>query len=172
MWPFSELRFELDERPVTAGEVWPSSGEDLLSRLGTLLAENERLTVTAQLLERARGESDELESLVRRLLPILDGFERILAAGREMPDNHSVTNWLRTVETLYFRLKSVLEKCGLFGIEAVGQPVNLDLHEVVAVSHSADRDPGTIVTVRQRGYVFRGRLLREAQVVIAAGEGG
>jgi molecular chaperone GrpE len=175
MWSFEDIEFVIDERPVAVAERSPraadtSGGEDLVEQLSALFAENERLTATAKLLERAKGDSDEVESMIRRMLPVLDGFERILTTGREFPDDHPITNWLRSVEGLYFRLKNLLEKSGLFGIEVVGQPVNLDLHEVVEYRCSPDHKPDTVIAVRHRGYVFRGRLIREAQVVVAANE--
>jgi len=176
MWqPFAEVAFVIDERPVAlAGRnVAPTEradGEDLIGQLSALLVENEQLAVTANLLEREKGGSDEMESLMRRILPVLDGFERILEVGRDFPDDHVITNWLRSVEGLYFRLKNLLEKVGMFGIEAVGQPVNLDLHEVVEYRCSPDHEPDTVIAVRQRGYAFRGRLVRDAQVVVAASE--
>ena len=175
MWPFEDIEFVIDEAPVAVIEtrVPAADGpakEDLIEQLSALLAENERLTITTKLLEQAKGDSDEVINLVRRMLPVLDGFERILNTGREFPDTHPVTNWLRSVEGLYFRIKNLLEKVGLFGLEVVGQPVNLDLHEVVEYRYSSDHGPDTVIAVRQRGYVFRGRLLREAQVVVAANE--
>jgi len=174
MWPFAEIEFLIDEKaaaePKAAATDRAEGGEDLIGQLSALLAENERLALTAKMLEQSRGESDELLNLVRRLLPVLDGFERTLAMGRDFPDDHPLTNWLHSVEGLYFRLKSLLEKHGLFGMEVVGQPVNLDLHEVVEYRHSPDHKPETVIAVRQRGYVFRGRLLREAQVVVTTNE--
>jgi len=175
MWPFREIEFTIDERPLAVAErsattVTGSEGTDLFGQISALLAENERLSVTARVLERAKEGSDEAETLVRRLLPVLDGFERILAVGRDFPDDHPVTNWLKSVEGLYFRLKNLLEKGGLVAIEVVGQPVNLDLQEVVEYRYSPDHKPHTVIAVRQRGYVFRGHLLREAQVVVAANE--
>jgi molecular chaperone GrpE len=175
MWPFEDISFAIEERPVAVAERIPratdqAAGTDLLEQLSVLLAENERLTATTRILEQAKDESDEMENLVRRLLPVLDGFERILTTGREFPDDHLITNWLRSVEGLYFRLKSLLEKSGLFGMEVVGQPVNLDLQEVVEYRHSPDHKPDTVIAVRQRGYVFRSRLIREAQVVVASHE--
>ena len=178
-WPFAEIEFVIDEQPValegcaldpTEPAERRAEAVDLVGQLNALLAENEQLAVTANLLESAKGESDEMESMMRRILPVLDGFERILAVGRDFPDDHPITNWLHGVEGLYFRLKNLLEKVGLFGIEAVGQPVNLDLHEVVECCCSPDHEPDTVIAVRQRGYAFRGRLIRDAQVVVAASE--
>ncbi|MCX8035819.1 MAG: nucleotide exchange factor GrpE [Candidatus Sumerlaeia bacterium] len=175
MWPFSELEFVVDEKPVAVTvpkrpAAEREAGDDLLGQISWLLAENERLTVTTRMLEQARGESDEMFNLMKRMLPVLDGFERTLAMGRTFPDDPTLTNWLRSVESVYFRLKNLLEKIGLFGMEDIGKPVNLDLHEVVEYRYSPDHKPDTIMAIRQRGYVFRGRLLREAQVVVASNE--
>ena len=175
MWPFAEIEFVIDEKPVAVAEPKTTAadraeGQDLVGQLSALLAEHERLAATARMLEETREASDEVLNLVKRMLPVLDGFERTLAMGRDFPEDEPLTNWLRSVESLYYRFKSLLEKHGLFGLEVVGQPVNLDLHEVVEYRCSPDHTPDTVIAVRQRGYVFRGRLLREAQVVVAANE--
>jgi molecular chaperone GrpE len=175
MWSFRELEFVIDEKPVPIAEGTMESAEqdgfdDLVDQVGALLAENGRLAASVKTLERTQSGSGELDQLMRRLLAVLDGFERILEVGRDFPDDHAITNWLRSVESLYFRLKNLLEKFGLFGIEAVGQPVNLDIHEVVEYRPSPDHEPDTVIAVRKRGYVLRGRLLREAKVVVAANE--
>lgn len=175
MWPFADIDFVIDERPVALAVPTSVAADteetiDLVGQLGQLLAENEKLAVTAKLLERSKGETDELEGVMRRMLPVLDGFERILTLGREMPEDEATTNWLRSIEGLFFRLKSLLEKVGLFGVEAVGQPVNLDMHEVVEYRYSPDHEADTVVALRQRGYVFRGRLIRDAKVVVARDE--
>jgi len=173
VWPFKELEFVIDEQPVAVAQTFVQAAReekpvDFLAQIGALLEEKERLAVMVRLLERHRSGADETEKLVRRLLPVLDGFERILEAARDFPAYHQIANWLKSVEGVYFRLKDVLEKMGLAAIEPVGQPVNLDLHEVVECRRSPDHEPGTIIAVRQRGYVFRGRLLRDAQVVVAS----
>jgi molecular chaperone GrpE len=175
MWPFHETEFVIDETPVPiAGDAIAteerSAAGDLVEQVGALFAENARLTASVKALERTQSGSGELDQLMRRMLAVLDGFERILEVGRDFPDDHAITNWLRSVESLYFRLKNLLEKFGLFGIEAVGQPVNLDIHEVVEYRPSSDHEPDTVIAVRKRGYALRGRLLREAQVVVAANE--
>jgi len=175
MWPFGDIEFVIDEQPISLVErsvhaANRLTGDDLVGQLSALLAENERLTVTTRLLEQAKGESDEVVNLMRRLLPVLDGFERILATGRDFPDDHPIANWLRSVEGLYFRLKNLLEKHGLVSLEVVGQPVNLDWEEVVEYRHSPDHKPDTVIAVRQRGYAFRGRLIREAHVVVSTSE--
>jgi molecular chaperone GrpE (heat shock protein) len=171
-WSLDPVEFEIDEEPVEVAEAGGASGSsdeavDFISRLGSLIAECERLAVTVKMLEREGGDGGELEKLIRRILPVLDGFERILESGRDYPEGHEIANWLKSVEGLHFRLKNLLEKFGLFGIEAIGQPVNLDLHEVVEYRPSPDHEPDTVIAVRQRGYVFLGRLIRDAQVVVA-----
>jgi len=174
MWPFGDIEFVIDETPVPVAEPSVRDGgsdaaSDFFGQLAELLAEYERLTVATRLLEQERGGGDEIAGLIKRVLPVLDGFERLLEMGRGAPDDPVINNWLRSIESLYFRFKGLLEKYGLFGIEVVGQPVNLDLHEVVEYRHSPDHEPDTVIAVRQRGYVFRGRLIRDAQVVVARG---
>ena len=175
MWSFADIDFVIDERPVTLAAQSARAADqvetsDLVGQIGDLMAKSGKLAAAVSLLERSKGETDEMDGLMRRILPVLDGFERILTLGREMPEDETTTNWLRSIEGLFFRLRSLLEKAGLFGIEAVGQPVNLDMHEVVEYRHSPDHKADTVIALRQRGYVFRGQLIRDAKVVVASNE--
>ena len=58
-----------------------------------------------------------------------------------------------------------------FGVEEVdphGEPFDPELHEAMTTQPSADAEPGTVLTVFQKGYTLNGRLLRPARVVVAA----
>ena len=52
----------------------------------------------------------------------------------------------------------------------MGKKVDLNLHEVVEYRASADHPNDTVIGERQKGYVLRGKLLRDAKVVVAYNE--
>jgi molecular chaperone GrpE len=114
-------------------------------------AERER----ADILEYANTET------VRSLLPIIDDFERALkveSADRE---------YVRGMELIYNRLSEALKKLGLEPIEAVGQTFDPNLHHAVDREETSEHEDQTVLDEYQRGYYFRGKLLRPAMVKVA-----
>jgi molecular chaperone GrpE len=114
--------------------------------------------------ERERMEYAEFagEMTVRALLPILDDFERALkaAAGAE-------NELVRGIELIYSRMVETLQKQGLETIDAAGQPFDPHQHEAIGRTVSADHEDGSVVQEYQKGYRFKGRLLRPSMVQVA-----
>ncbi len=145
-------------------------GEDVRSMASATLRENERLSQMARDLEQSTGRPEELEKMMKNLLPTLDGFDRVLHLGRSYPQTDVVDNWLKSVESIYFRLLNTLENYELYQMRAVGSKVDLNLHEVVEYRPSTDHVNDTIIYERQKGYILRGKLLRDAKVVVVYNE--
>ncbi len=150
-----------------------SGDKDMLSIIKELMTERESALEQARKLKYRRDEAttEELEQLVRGILPFLDGLEHVLKVARSHPPSPEVNNWLKTLETLYFRITNILEKHGVSQIESVGKPVNLDYHEVVEYIPSQESSHNTIIAERQKGYIFRGKVIRDAKVVVSYKEG-
>ena len=109
------------------------------------------------------------EEFFRRILPILDGFDNIFryAERTNLEGNETLSNWLKTLETLFRRLLSALEKEGLIAIESKGLPLDLSMHEVIDTREDGSVPDNTIVEEMVRGYQFGRRILRDAKVVVA-----
>jgi molecular chaperone GrpE len=116
--------------------------------------------------DRERMEFAEYagEQTVRALLPILDDFERALKAAN---DGNGGEEFVRGVELIYNRLLDVLKKQGLEPISTEGAQFDPHQHQAVARVESADHEDGAIVQEFQRGYNFKGRLLRPSMVQVA-----
>ena len=114
-------------------------------------AERER----ADVLEFAHTES------VRAMLPVLDDFERALKM--ESADKE----YARGMELIYQRLSEALKKLGLEPISAEGQKFDPHLHHAVDRAETDQVEDHTVLEEFQRGYNFRGRLLRPAMVKVA-----
>ena len=117
---------------------------------------------------RRRVEKEKMEwheyaatESVRALLPILDDFERALKIDCVDKD------YSRGMELIYQRLFDSLKKLGLEPIISVGQPFDPHLHHAVERKESPEAADGTILEEYQRGYNFKGRLLRPAMVAVA-----
>lgn len=114
-------------------------------------------------MEKERAEFAEYASMeaVRTLLPILDDFERAVRA--ECADKE----YARGMELIEQRFAAALQKLGLEPIVAQGQPFDPNLHHAVETVETSEAPDHTVLEEFQRGYNFKGRLLRAAMVKVA-----
>src|SRR2546430_11462332 len=134
--------------------------DDLLDRLLRRQAEFDNFRrradrEKAEVIEYANSES------VGAIVPILDDFERALKA------ENAGSEYARGMELIYQRLADALKKLGLEPISAKGQKFDPHVHHAVDKVETADAEEDTILDEYQRGYNFRGRLLRPAMVKVA-----
>jgi molecular chaperone GrpE len=100
--------------------------------------------------------------IIRDIVPILDDFERALKI------EGSDAEYRKGVELIYQRLLDTLRKVGLEPIPAqAGEPFDPNLHEAVVRQETEDAPDNTILEEFQRGYNFKGKLLRPAMVKVA-----
>ena len=154
---------------------------DVESQLACLTAERDRLAAQNADLQdlllrgraefanaRRRAESDRSEYLqfaamdaVRDMLPVLDDLERALKV--ETADR----NYAKGVELIYQRMAETLKKMGLEPIETAGSRFDPNLHQAVERVQTAEAEDQSILGEFQRGYNFKGKLLRPAMVRVA-----
>jgi molecular chaperone GrpE len=112
-----------------------------------------------------RERSDLLQfaamDLVKDLLPILDDFERALQV--ETADR----DYARGVELIYQRMYDTLKKLGLEPVEAAGKQFDPNQHQAVERVPTDEAEDQEILGEFQRGYNFKGKLLRPAMVRVA-----
>jgi molecular chaperone GrpE len=141
-----------------------SERADLQDRLLRRQAEFENFRRRAE-----RERADVLEyaatDTVRTLLPIADDFERALKV--ESADKE----YARGMELIYQRLVGALTRLGLEPIAAEGQPFDPNVHHAIEMVERDDVEDHTVIGEFQRGYNFRGRLLRPAMVKVAVKKG-
>jgi molecular chaperone GrpE len=169
------------ERLTEVGEL-PAPGQGQAPSAEALEAECERLTrqnaeLTDQLLRR-RADLENLRKRVERerqevhvraamdaaasVLPVLDALERALAG-----DQSAASEFHAGVELIARQLRETLIKSGLEPIEALGREFDPHIHEAVERVETTEHEDQTVVEEWQRGYRFRGRLLRPAMVKVA-----
>jgi molecular chaperone GrpE len=105
------------------------------------------------------------ESLLQKLIPILDTFEMALAATAS--DGSSAQSLQAGVLMVYNQLKSTLADAGLEEIDARGKVFDPNLHEAVSQQESAEVPEGEVMQQIRKGYKFRNRLVRPAGVIVA-----
>jgi molecular chaperone GrpE len=116
--------------------------------------------------ERERSDLFEFAAMdaVKALLPVLDDFERALKV--ESADKE----YARGMEIIYQRLYESLKKLGLEPISEQVPLFNPHIHHAVEMVDTKDHADQTILEEYQRGYYFKGRLLRPAMVKVAVNQ--
>lgn len=109
------------------------------------------------------------ESLIRKLLAVVDDFDRALEA---MPADLAQTAWVEGLWLVERKLRALLESEGVTPIESVGKLFDPREHEAVVHQETTDAPDGTVIAELQRGYRLRDRVLRPALVAVANNAGG
>lgn len=98
------------------------------------------------------------------LLPILDNFERAVAAAKQAGETGPLVQGVAMVQV---QVLDVLKRHGITPIEAQGQPFDPNLHQAVMQQPSAEQPPNTVLQVLEQGFMIHDRVLRPARVVVS-----
>jgi len=156
----------LEEEAGPAPVEDAAPGTDYKDRYLRLLAETENVRRRTQE-QAAISVQRANEQLLEKLLPVVDGFGRALAAARE---GGNVESLVQGLELLDKQLRTFLEGVGVEEIPCeAGDPFDPDLHEaVMRVEASEELPEGHVATVFERGYRLNGRPIRHVRVAVAA----
>lgn len=118
-------------------------------------------------MEQERAEIGRLANaaLAINLLPLLDDLERAL---HTVDVKLAGLTWIDGVWLIYRKFQAVLENAGVREILAEGQPFDPNVHEAIS---EAPGEPGTVVSVVQKGYTLGDRVIRPAMVIVGTGQG-
>jgi molecular chaperone GrpE len=178
------MRVESQNQDPKSSAISPEDNlpaETLEGQLAAVTAERDRLAAEkAELDDRLRRAWAEFENarrraerersdflqfaaadLVRGLLPVLDDFERALKTETADKD------YARGVELIYQRFFESLKRMGLEPIVTEGRKFDPNLHEAVQREQTEKAEDQAILGELQRGYNFKGKLLRPAWVKVA-----
>lgn len=112
----------------------------------------------------AHAHKFALENFSKDLLAVKDSLEMGLAAA----DTDDVESLLAGSEATLKLLAGSLERFGISEIDPEGEPFDPERHEAMTMQPSGDVEPGSVLTVIQKGYALNGRLLRPARVIVAS----
>lgn len=112
--------------------------------------------------DRAADQAMMKSDLIRKVLPILDDLERALA-------NRPVDSaWSDGIELIQRKLLATLEAEGVRRIDAEGAAFDPNIHEAISQEPTDGAESGTVVAVTLQGYTLGDRVIRPAQVKVAA----
>ena len=102
------------------------------------------------------------EKLVMELLPVLDNFERALAASAE--DDHA--GYAKGMELIFTQMVTELQKSGLAEVEAEGQDFDPTKHNAVMTEENEELESGKVSKVLQKGYALNDKVIRPSMVAV------
>lgn len=104
------------------------------------------------------------ERLANELLAVVDSLEMGIDAGADA----SAETLLEGQQATLKLLLGALTKAGIESVDPAGEPFDPNLHEALTMQPSDVAEPGSVLTVVQKGYQLNGRLLRPARVIVAS----
>lgn len=104
------------------------------------------------------------EDVFKAIIPIVDDFERAIAAMAKREDIEAEREGIRLI---YQKFLDTLRSKGVVPIEAMGKQLDVDFHDAVAkIPAPTPEQSGTILDVVQTGYMLKDKVLRFARVVV------
>ena len=112
--------------------------------------------------EVAKAHRFGVEGFASALLAVKDSLDAALTV-----ENTSIESFKEGVELTARQLESVFEKFAITAISPLGEKFDPHRHQAISQVES-DEEPGTVVSVLQKGYLLHDRVIRPALVVVAA----
>ena len=102
------------------------------------------------------------EKLVMELRPVLDNFERALAANAE----DDPAGYAKGMELIFTQMVTELQKSGLAEVEAEGQDFDPTKHNAVMTEENEELESGKVSKVLQKGYALNDKVIRPSMVAV------
>ena len=136
--------------------------EELEDRVKRQMAEFENFRKRTEKEKTAMFETGA-KSVIEKILPVVDNFERGLAA---IPEGDKGSPFAEGMEMIYKQLITELEKMDVKPIPAVGEEFNPDFHNAVMQVESGEYESGIIAQELQKGYTYRDSVVRHSMVAV------
>ena len=115
--------------------------------------------------ERAEAYSNAAVDYAKKLLPILDDFDRAIDNA---PPEIKKDDWFEGIALVQRKLNGILNDLNVQRIEAIGQPFDPNFHEALALMEADGVESGVVIEELQIGYCMGDRIIRPALVNVSA----
>lgn len=136
--------------------------EELTDRVARQMAEFENFRKRTEK-EKTQMFETGAKSIIEKILPVIDNFERGLAA---VPEEEKDSPFVDGMDKIYKQLLTELENAGVTPIEAVGEEFNPELHNAVMQVESEEYESGVVAQELQKGYKYRDSVVRHSMVAV------
>ena len=136
--------------------------ENLTDRLKRQMAEFENFRKRT---DKEKGQMFDMgaRTIVEKILPVIDNFERGLAS---VPEENQDDPFVSGMQMVYKQLMTELEAAGVKAIECAGEEFNPDFHNAVMQVESEELESGTIAQELQKGYMYKDTVVRHSMVSV------
>ena len=138
--------------------------EDLNDRLRRQMAEFDNFRKRSEK-EKSQMFDMGARSIIEKILPVVDNFERGLAA---VPDDQKDDAFVTGMDKVYKQMMTEFDSIGVKPIEALGQEFNPDLHNAVMQVESDEYEPGVVAQELQKGYMYKDTVVRHSMVAVVS----
>lgn len=138
--------------------------EDLNDRLRRQMAEFDNFRKRSEK-EKSQMFDMGAKSIIEKVLPVVDNFERGLAA---VPEEQKDDAFVTGMDKVYKQMMTEFDSIGVKPIEAVGQEFNPDLHNAVMQVESEEFEPGIVAQELQKGYMYKDTVVRHSMVAVVS----
>lgn len=143
-------------------EAYKEQIEQLEDKVKRQLAEFENFRNRSEKEKHAMFETGA-KSVIEKILPVVDNFERGLAT---VPEEKQEDPFVDGMYRVYKQLLTELENIGVKPIEAVGQEFDPNLHNAVMQTESEEYESGVVAQELQKGYTYRDSVVRHSMVSV------
>lgn len=136
--------------------------EQLEDKVKRQLAEFENFRNRTEKEKHAMFETGA-RSVIEKILPVVDNFERGLAT---VPEDKKEDPFVDGMERIYKQFLTELENIGVKPIEAIGKEFDPNLHNAVMQVESEEYESGVVAQELQKGYTYRDSVVRHSMVAV------
>ena len=136
--------------------------EELNDRLKRQMAEFENFRKRSEK-EKSQMFDMGAKTIVEKILPVIDNFERGLAA---VPDDKKDDPFITGMDKVYKQMITELDAAGVKPIECVGQEFDPDFHNAVMQVENDELESGTVAQELQKGYMYKDSVVRHSMVSV------
>ncbi|MDY6264136.1 MAG: nucleotide exchange factor GrpE [Fibrobacter sp.] len=169
----TEQPAEAAEKPAESTEAAPSAEEVLKQQLADATDRNLRLMAEFDNFRRrsAKEQLDIIETangkLLEKLSEVQDNFERAFASENKAKDLEAFE---KGMQMIYNQFAKILSDAGLEQIDPTGAEFDPNMHEALMQQPSETIPEGHVVTVFQKGYKLKNKILKTAKVIVSSGK--
>ncbi len=155
-------------------EIIEISTEEKINQLETEVLEfKDKLLRKAAEFEnyKRRTENDQMnlltyaaESFIKKLLPVVDDFERSLQHIEDAQDTDAIKQGIKLI---YDKLMKIFQEQGVIKIDSVGKHFDVDYHEALMQRADDSVESHTVLDELEKGYTYNDKVIRHAKVIVS-----
>ncbi|MDO4962524.1 MAG: nucleotide exchange factor GrpE [bacterium] len=137
-------------------------------------AEQDVLVAKADLINYRKRKDEEIvrmlkfcnEDLIKQLLPIIDNFERAIKLDDANLEDE-VSKFLEGFKMIYSSMQGVMNSFEVKPIDGANKPFDPSYHNAIMVEKREGVEPGVVLEVLQKGYIYKDKVIRPAMVKVS-----